>query len=494
MSKRNIYFGSLEDQLSQEQQQQQEEQVPLPSSQQEQIVYVTGNRSTVPQSVPPTQPTAASEEFDRRALAKTLKIPTEDLTVRHILISLNQPITIFGEGPGERRDRLRMMASKAIFSLPRAFELFPVLRSLCGLDSTTTTTTTNDSDEDNEEFYVPGSVDLIKVRSFLLEDSINRARTRKSLPPPLNHTIEQVNRTALYHKLDKSLDLKETFLDPNGRPLSCCTFTKNGNLYTGDWSGRIIKYSQGNKSELVYSVGDRITAMCSHDDSSNILFGTATGKIHYGSQVSSLPTNHAIKSLNWHPSNRFFASTSSDSLWRLWDGRGDHFEEVQVQEGHLGGISSGSWHPDGAIYSTGGTSDGLIRIWDCRMGKAIWTITNKSNAAISALAFSPSRPHLLASANVDGLLSFHDLRRVDAEFMKTAAHRSCCSSLKFTADGRVLISSGFDGSVRLWCPGDFRLVKDLPVSASKVTDIDFIDDNFKLAAVTFDRSVKIFSI
>lgn len=489
MNKRNIYFGSLEDQLSQETTQDHHAVQTV-------NVTPTTNRPTEPQPTPPTQPTAASEEFDRRALAKTLKIPTDDPTVRRLLISLNQPITLFGEGPGERRDRLRLMASKAICSLPRAFELFPVLKSLCGQEdasNTTTTGTGDDSDEDDEEFYIPGSVDLIKIRSFLLEDSINRSQNRKSLPT-LNHTIEHANRTSFYAKLEKELDLKETFMDPNGRPLSVCTFTKNGDLYTGDWSGRVIKYSQG--SEVIHNAGDRITSMCSNGDS-NVLFGTAIGKIHFGSQVLSLPTTHAIKSLNWHPSNRFFASTSSDSLWRLWQARGDHFEEVQVQEGHLGGISSGSWHPDGGIYATGGTSDGLIRLWDCRMGKSIWTIKNKSNVAVSALTFSPLTPHLLASANADGLLSFHDLRRVEAEFMKTAAHRSCCSAIKFAADGRILLSSGFDGNVRLWCPGDFSLVKDLPVSTSKVTDIDVFEDNsnnkLKLAAVTFDRSVKIFS-
>lgn len=503
MSKRNIYFGSLEDQLSSHEPESQiQEQVSAQGVSNDSSNFKHPQNFDNPQShqnsLPQPQLSAASEEFDRRALAKTLQIPTDDAAVRQLLISLNQPITLFGEGPGERRDRLRMMASKAICSLPRAFELFPVLRTLCGGGQPGSAhknelAADDSDDDDNEEFYVPGSVDLVQIRSFLLEDSIRRSQTRKSLPP-IEHTIEHVTRTALYEKIDKELDLKATFMDPNGRPLSTCAFTSNGDLVTGDWSGRVIKYTETTgKSEAIFNAGDRITAMCSGIEG-NVLFGTATGKIYCNNHVLSLPTTHAIKSLNWHPSNRFFASSSSDSLWRLWDARDDP-REVQVQEGHLGGISSSAWHPDGAIYATAGTSDGLIRLWDCRMGKAIWTISCQSKVAISALTFSPLTPHLFASANADGLVNFHDMRRVESEYMKSAAHRSCCSGLKFSSDGRILVSSGFDGSVRLWCPGDLRLIKDLPVSTSKVTGLDVTDDSkgIRVAAITFDRSVKIFS-
>ena len=499
--RRNIYFGSLENELSELSELNELNEINESSVNQS---VITGSHSTRTDSRTDSTRTDTnsphSVEFDRRALAKTLKIPTTDASVRSFLIALNQPITLFGEGPAERRDRLKLMASRAIMSLPRAFELFPCLKDLVSGDGFIKDTTSNESDSDDEEFYVPGSTNLVKVRSFLLEDSITRHHPSK----PIDHVTEISTRTDLYTKLAQNLDLRWSTVDPNGRPLSTCTFSSDGNLFTGDWAGRLMKYKFMNNyaSELISCTGDRITATCSNSNN-ELLTGNATGKItiysaHNTAQnivtlATSLPTCHAIKSLNWHPSNQFFASVSADSLWRLWDA--PTATEIQVQEGHVGGVSAGAWHPDGALYCTGGTSDGLIRVWDCRLGKSIWTITGDPKASLTYLQFSPQIGHLLASTDSDGLLQFHDLRKLEANYAKTAAHRSCCSGLKFIAGGRAVITSGFDGAVRAWCPGDLRLIKEVQVSSSKVTAVDTweSDGEIKFAAVTFDRSVKIFT-
>lgn len=475
---RNIYFGSLE-----------EDREFVADSQ---GIKVADSKIEIVSGVKESKPAPTNEEFERRSLARSLRIPTDDPSVRRLLVALNQPVTLFGEGPAERRDRLRLMASRAICSLPRALELFPVLKTLMGQE---TAEQSEEEEDDSEEFYVPGSIDLIKIRSFLLEDSINRSQAQNRCHDQVK---EQAQRSALYRDMAETIDLKASFMDSQGRPLSACKFTSDGKFFTGDWQGRVMSYSEGASNCLSASAQDRITALES-DSSQGILIGTAAGKIIYKNHVLSLPSTHAIKSLNWHPSDRFFASASSDSLWRLWDA--ETGAELQVQEGHLGGVGAGTWHPHGAIYCTGGASDGLIRVWDCRLGKSIWNIAGKPAVAITSLAFAPLTPNLLASANADGLISLHDLRKVEAEYAKVAAHRSCCSALRFTAGGRILASAGFDGSVRLWCPGDFRLIKELPVSSSKVTDFDVwqatgdneVLESIKIGAVTFDRSVKIFS-
>ena len=510
MSKRNIYFGSLEDQIPEKREEIEEGQGERGKEGNDYEFGNINSKSGAGNIEITNSP--RNDEFDRRALSRTLKIPTLDSSVRTLLISLNQPMTLFGEGPAERRERLRMMAGRAILSLRGAFELFPVLRGLVGEESghfgtVTGTATGTDgavNDDSDEEFYVPGSVDLIKTRSFILEDSINRCRQRAK-QIQIDHVAEHNKRTELYEQM-KSMDLKATYMDPNGRPLSTCTFTFNGDLITGDWSGRVNKYnddSSGSSVNLVKS-GDRITAMASHQE--EIVIGSSTGRIEFISTRNipaavNIPTPHAIKSLNFHPSAILLASVSSDSLWRLWDTA--TMQEIQVQEGHVDGVSAGTWHPDGAIYSTGGDVDGMIRIWDCRLGKAVWTIQTppeslESTATITNLAFSPQSPHILASTTKTGILSLHDLRRLAPSYLKIAAHRSCCSGLKFISGGRSLVTSGFDGCVRLWCPGDLRLVGETGTgSNSKITAMDTFENGngpVSIATVAFDKSVKIFQI
>jgi U4/U6 small nuclear ribonucleoprotein PRP4 len=528
---RNIYFGSLEDKVQMELN---KETTTNPNP--------NNDSKPLPPPVPPPNFTE-NEEFNRRSLAKTLKIPTEDSAVRSLLISINQPITCFGEGPSERRDRLRLMASRALTSLPRALQLFPTLASLLsgeggqGNDNNNINIQDSDSDSDNEEFYVPGSVDLVRIRSIILKDSITRAQQASST---LNHIQEQSLRKELHDQLKQSLQLTKSFMDPQGRPLSACTFSDDSKLFTADWSGRVMQYTE-ESSALFANLSERITALTSHFNF--LAIGTATGKISIfdtgngngndnfdgvngndnfdGVNDDNIPTtintnnnipitintnnnipattpsiDSPVKSLNFHPSHQFIASASGDSLWRLWDVN-RLAQPLQVQEGHVKGISSGTWHPHGALYCTGGTQDGIIRVWDCRLGKAIWSILSSSSAssAISSLAFAPLTPNVLASANSDGLVSLHDLRKLETDFAKVAAHRSACSQIKFAHQGRVIVSSGFDGNVRLWAPGDLRLIKDLVFAPnSKISSIDTTEScPFKIAAVSLDRSVKIYS-
>lgn len=128
MSTRNIYFGSLEDQVVQSSGAKEQEAEYFNSINYNNLT--NSNDGMNYSNNKHIKSHATNEEFDHRSLAKTLKIPTLDSSVRDLLISLNQPVTLFGEGPAERRDRLRLMASKAITSLPKAFELFPALKTL----------------------------------------------------------------------------------------------------------------------------------------------------------------------------------------------------------------------------------------------------------------------------------------------------------------------------------------------------------------------------
>jgi U4/U6 small nuclear ribonucleoprotein PRP4 len=50
-------------------------------------------------------------EFERQRRARTLAVPTDDGRVKAKLRELGEPICLFGEGPAERRERLRYLLS-----------------------------------------------------------------------------------------------------------------------------------------------------------------------------------------------------------------------------------------------------------------------------------------------------------------------------------------------------------------------------------------------
>lgn len=54
---------------------------------------------------------ALLEEFERRKKARSINVSTDDGEVKRNLRQLGEPICIFGEGPAERRNRLRELLS-----------------------------------------------------------------------------------------------------------------------------------------------------------------------------------------------------------------------------------------------------------------------------------------------------------------------------------------------------------------------------------------------
>src|SRR4051794_32399353 len=57
--------------------------------------------------IAPERASAILSQFDRKRRAAQIAVPTDDGRVRARLRELGEPVTLFGEGPGDRRDRLR---------------------------------------------------------------------------------------------------------------------------------------------------------------------------------------------------------------------------------------------------------------------------------------------------------------------------------------------------------------------------------------------------
>jgi len=52
------------------------------------------------------------DELERKKRARLMNVSTDDDEVRKDLRAVGEPITLFGEGPGDRRERLRELLSR----------------------------------------------------------------------------------------------------------------------------------------------------------------------------------------------------------------------------------------------------------------------------------------------------------------------------------------------------------------------------------------------
>ena len=109
-------------------------------------------------------------ELERRA--QTLPIPTNDREVKIRLREMGYPICLFGENPGDRRERLRARVIEYYIQHEGNAPLFCLK---------TTHTQEAQKAKDEEVFYTEGSEELKESRIVIAKYSLPRAQKRMDL-------------------------------------------------------------------------------------------------------------------------------------------------------------------------------------------------------------------------------------------------------------------------------------------------------------------------
>ncbi|KAG8899751.1 hypothetical protein FRB99_006454 [Tulasnella sp. 403] len=426
------------------------------------------------------------------------------------------------------------------------------------------------SDEDEEEFYTPGTLELLEARRKMAEFSLPRARNRvlqqrQQHRLPLSRTIDLRKRVFAYLKTYNILGSQIA----DERPVSQVRFAPDSRtLVTGSWSGNVkiwdipsctLKQTYTAHTDLVGGVAWHPSVDLSEQSTTvSIASGGGDGLLKLYSVNSTTPLavmrGHASRvcRINFHPSGSYLGSASFDGTWRLWDV--ETHSELLLQEGHSKEVYALSFQDDGALVASGGL-DAIGRIWDLRTGRTAMVLDGHAQA-IFAIDFSPNG-YQIATGSGDDTIRLWDLRNLKA-LHTIPAHKSNISDIRFfrrsdhdlqsftatedvkmeveeedvkpvvTPDGPrdsaepqddvkpalggtpasapkvyteddkyqtglYLVSSGYDGLVKIWSADDWHLVKALSTDAGKVMSVDLSRDGSFIASGSWNRSYQLFA-
>ncbi|KAG1451913.1 hypothetical protein G6F46_001440 [Rhizopus delemar] len=443
------------------------------------------------------------EEFERRKRAFALAVPTDDGRVRQRLRELGEPQCLFGEGPGDRRDRLRYLLSR--------MEGRPIESE----------EEASEEEEMEEEFFTPGSIELLEARKFMTKYSLPRAKARnqrQKIEETIPLALLKASRKELHQKLKDYVNWSSQISDD--RPVAQCAFSPDSKLLvTGAWSGLCKVWSVPNCEPLLTLKGhnDKVGGVAFHPEATisleknvlNLATGAADGLIQLWNLEKESPiatlSGHArrVARIGFHPSGKYLGSASFDGTWRLWDV--ETTQELLLQEGHAREVYAISFQCDGSLVATGGL-DAVGRVWDTRTGRSSMTLEGHIKDIVG-LDWSPNGYHL-ASASADNSVKIWDIRTL-RNLYTISAHQSLVSDVKYSkgvpgtnnnspADpnniaGLYLTTSGYDGSVRIWSGDDFRLIRSLDGHDGKVMGVDISRDNKFIASTGFDRTFKLWA-
>jgi U4/U6 small nuclear ribonucleoprotein PRP4 len=534
-----VHYGSLADQLKHEQDRPPQGVAPL-----------TSDLSRVP--------TVTPRELDRMDLgedaqasirrrealvrnvelmnkAQKLTVPTDDAAVRKRLRSYQEPITLFGEGPFERRERLRMIMARMEASGISTTEDKPEM------------VRDDIEEEQTATYYTAGPPEIKDVRRFIAQYSMERASQRLKLQRETYQKYEseiksskQNNSTdamdtssdAAVHSTYINLQIEskkklflrlKTFANATSevgdvRPISATAIAPRLDaenrqvVLTGSWTGAVKLWSLADSKHIRTFRGheERITGVAINPQYPSALLGFATAGADNTAKLWSLAPekendpliatleghDDRLGKIDFHPSGRFLGTTSFDCTWRLWDV--SRPSPLYEQEGHSMPVYDIAFHNDGSLAATTDLG-GITLIWDLRTGKSILPLQGHVHQILS-VDFSPNGFHVITGSD-DHTCRVWDLRTRKCLY-NVPAHNKLISHVQYEPNhGRYFITCSYDMTIKLWNSVEFKLIKVIKEIDSRILSADLgkylpegNQDRDAFVVGTYDKTWKSFLV
>lgn len=208
---------------------------------------------------------------------------------------------------------------------------------------------------------------------------------------------------------------------------------------------------------------DRVLALAFSPDGTKLATGggeaSRSGElmiwdVETGNNIGNFPDAHSdtVYGIEFSADGHLLASASADKFVKVFDLTSGEF--VRAFEGHTHHVMDVSWKADRTALASAG-ADNAIKIWNAETGEQARTIATYQRQ-VTSLQYVGLQDQIVSSSG-DKRVFLHNPANGQAtrEFKGNAdyVYRSAT-----TPDGKLVISGGEDGSVRVWNAADAAVV------------------------------------
>jgi WD40 repeat protein len=300
----------------------------------------------------------------------------------------------------------------------------------------------------------------------------------------------------LIRAIDRSLEPEALVLAGHTDAVVCLDVTRDGKLLVSggnDSTARVWDLQTGRQVRLLGATVGRVWGVALMPDARHVLVARQSGtldvhEVATGRKVRALARQaKAIRCIALLPDSKRAVTANYDKFVRLLDVEG--MKELKQYAGHTGGQLSLACSADGKVALTGGgQNERVARLWDVESGKQLHALADHGERILGAafapdgrtavttcwdyrvrlwdvasgklvrswsgprkffgVAFAPDG-RTLAAGDEAGRITLWDA--VSGKALRTLdGHSLGVNVLRFSSDGRTLISGGKDRIIRVW--------------------------------------------
>lgn len=200
-------------------------------------------------------------------------------------------------------------------------------------------------------------------------------------------------------------------------------------------------------------------------------------------------TGHAdcIYALALSPDGKVAATASYDKLIKLWDV--ETGKELKTLKDHIDAIYSLAFTPDGKRLVSG-AADRSIKVWNPATGERLFTLS-ESTDGVNSVVISPDGQRIAGAGQDKSIRIWKFDSNGNGATLENSmiAHEDAVLRIAYTRDGKYLISSSADRSLKVFRASDLTEVNMIPKQSDWAFGLDITTDGTRIAIGRMDGSM-----
>ena len=285
------------------------------------------------------------------------------------------------------------------------------------------------------------------------------------------------------------------------RPLTAAEFSPDGRLLALGMSGRVeLRDPTGRRVlKVLDGIAGKVNAVHFSRDGQQVIVAAGVAGLNGVAEVRALAgggrvmsfAGHrdAVHDAEWSPDGQWVATAGYDRMIRLW--RVSDGGVVWSNSVHNGAVFDLAFDPSGAVLASA-SADQTVKLWRVRDGLRLDTL-NQPQGELNRVMFSADGSQIFA-AGADRRV--HQWRFVSREVpglnpvvASRFAHEAAIGTMALTADGRGLITTASDRTLKLWRIPELEEVASYAVQSDLVGGIAGQPGKAGFAVARMDGSV-----